>query len=709
MLNLLMSMNTAMKAMQVFSYAVATTTHNVANSTDPSYSRQLADITASTPLSIVGGQIGTGSQLAGVERIRDTYLDTQIMEMENNVGNESILNRTYQNLAAIFPEVDGVTSGLQAQITQFFSDYQNLATQAQAGSAAGILNAQNAIYQDAATLSQSFNAKAVSLSNMRTDLSTDLSNDIDKANGYINQIYTLNGEIKQVYATGESPNDLLDQRTAAMTSLSELINFTTQTGTDGTVTLILNGTPLVSGATGYNLLNTIVPVLPKAAVPPAMTDDTVLLQDPSQPLVGLQMGVGRGTVIPTSAITGGEIAGILNSRDNVVPYYQNKLDETANSLITVINQIETAGDTPQSALFTGTDAENMGVNTSKLASTVAYSSNFTGAGASSNDIASIIGGLGNKLISTFTFTSNIGLNSNQAIGASGIITINSSITVNYLATDTVGSLIKKINAAGGGSVSAVYNSVNKQIWLYGSQGLSITDTGFLLQKWNMSEQQWSAANVNYPYVNVPAGTLTSTWLSQQYNLNMQPTAGGEVGVISGGIEVDTPWSNLNKIASSASTIMTQAFPGLPGPFTGTGGTVTGNNSKIEVGNNESSSTNINVVTPFQLVDLSGNFTTALNLVGNVDFNDIYQSTIDKLAGDTSTASSMFSQYQSSLTQLQTMQQQVTQVNVDNEEAQAELYQRGYDASVRLENVIDQMLNTLINDTGTPSNSTTTSL
>jgi flagellar hook-associated protein FlgK len=82
--------------------------------------------------------------------------------------------------------------------------------------------------------------------------------------------------------------------------------------------------------------------------------------------------------------------------------------------------------------------------------------------------------------------------------------------------------------------------------------------------------------------------------------------------------------------------------------------------------------------------------------------------MDKLSTDSTTASNMLTQYQDSLTQLQTMQKQVTQVNSDNEEAQAAIYQRGYDAAVRLENVIDQMLNTLINNTGTSSTSSTTS-
>jgi flagellar hook-associated protein 1 FlgK len=464
MLNLMMGLNTAMKALQVYSYAIDTTVHNVANMSDSSYSRQLADITSSQPFSITGGQIGTGSQLSGVERIRDIYLDSQIMEAENKVGSESIINRTYQNLDAIFPEEDGTTSGLQTQITQFFTDWQNLATQSASGSASGILSAQNTLYQDATAMTSTLNSEAESLSNMRTDLTTDLKDDINKANNYIKQIYTLNGEIKQVYASGQSPNDLLDQRTAAMTSLSELINFTTQTSTDGTVTLIIDGNPLVSGATSYNLLTTVVPVTGND--PSALTLQS---QDPNYPLLGITAagGGGTGTVIPTAAVTGGEIAGILNSRDTIVQSYQTALDETANSLITVVNQVETsgklvAGGAQATNFFTGTDAMNIGVDPTKSTpSNIAYSSNFSGSDYVSNDIASILGNLGNKLVSTFTYTTNIGLSSNQTLSLAGVtataaspdtITINNSITVNYNSTTTVAGLVDAINTAGGGSV-----------------------------------------------------------------------------------------------------------------------------------------------------------------------------------------------------------------------------------------------------------------
>lgn len=692
-------MNTAMKAMQVFSYAVATTTHNVANSTDPSYSRQLADITASDPLSIIGGQIGTGSQLAGVERIRDTYLDTQIMEMENNVGDESILDRTYQNLAAIFPEIDGVTSGLQAQMDQFFTDWQSLATQAQSGSASGILSAQNTLYQDALSLTQSLNSKSNSLSNMRADLTTDLGNDIDKANSYINQIYTLNGEIKQVYALGQSPNDLLDKRTAAMTSLSELINFDTQTSTDGTVTLIINGTPMVSGASGYNLLKL---VSPSTGSVPATTPPTLVLdiQDPSQPLVGIG---DSDTPIPTTAITGGEIAGILNSRDTVVKYYQDKLDETANTLITMVNTIYSAANLNGSAnnnFFTGHIAGNIGLDASlNNGSSIAYSSNFTGADKVSNDIATILGGLGNKLVTTYVSSTNIGMNSSSTLPYTGKLIFNGATEVDYNTGMTVAGLVDAINKAGNGMFSAVFNSspTVQQITIISSQGLNIADSNNLLSLFNFTENQQSAGPINYAQSGTESNVdYTKSWNSNKYQLDVQPTnGGGEIAVTINGVEKLVTWpSPTDKIANTISAL------GLPNINT---------QSLPSQGYSVGTKTVANTLSAFQITDITGNFTQVMKMVGNVTFDGLYSSTMNKLSDDASTADSMLSQYQASLTQLQTMQTQVTQVNVDNEEAQAELYQRGYDASVRLENVIDQMLNTLINDTGTPSNSTTSSL
>lgn len=87
-MSIMIAMNTAMKALETYSLAIDTTQHNIANIGTEGYSRQLANISATAALSLVGqaGQIGTGSQLSSIERIRDLFLDNQIMTEEQNVG-----------------------------------------------------------------------------------------------------------------------------------------------------------------------------------------------------------------------------------------------------------------------------------------------------------------------------------------------------------------------------------------------------------------------------------------------------------------------------------------------------------------------------------------------------------------------------------------------------------------------------------------------
>jgi flagellar hook-associated protein 1 len=119
MLNLMVGLDIAMKSLTANSIALNTTSHNIANMNNADYSRQIADIAATDPYSIVGtaGQIGTGSHVSNYERIRDIYLDSQIQSAQMNVGKETIIDRTYQNLKAVIPEISGVTSNsLESQM-----------------------------------------------------------------------------------------------------------------------------------------------------------------------------------------------------------------------------------------------------------------------------------------------------------------------------------------------------------------------------------------------------------------------------------------------------------------------------------------------------------------------------------------------------------------------------------------------------------------
>ena len=154
-----LGLNIAMKALSTYSEAIDVTNHNVANMADPYYSRQLADITATQPMNNTAGagQMGTGSTVSAIERMRDLFLDTQIQAEESNVGKYTELNNVYQLLSAIMPEVNGATNGLQAKMDAFFSDWQSLATAAASGVTASISAAQATLVSDTTALTGAIN------------------------------------------------------------------------------------------------------------------------------------------------------------------------------------------------------------------------------------------------------------------------------------------------------------------------------------------------------------------------------------------------------------------------------------------------------------------------------------------------------------------------------------------------------------------------
>lgn len=78
------SIETARRSLFTQTAALNTTGHNIANANTEGYTRQRVNMTASIPIeayglnkSTVPGQLGTGVEFGSIDRIRETFLDTQ--------------------------------------------------------------------------------------------------------------------------------------------------------------------------------------------------------------------------------------------------------------------------------------------------------------------------------------------------------------------------------------------------------------------------------------------------------------------------------------------------------------------------------------------------------------------------------------------------------------------------------------------------------
>jgi flagellar hook-associated protein FlgK len=583
---------------------------------------------------------------------------------------------------------------------QFYAAWADVSTQAglkAAGQPDNLSGALNTVYQTAATISNLLNSEANALNSMVNSINTSLTNTVQAANNQIQQIYNLNKAIVNAYGQGFQPNDLLDKRTAAMDKLAELINFTTATKTDGSVVIQLGGYSLVNGANGTSKLTTV------AGVANSKNEDLGIYEN----------GGNIAKPVNGTLVTGGEIAGIFQSRDSVIHPIQSNLDSVANTMITVINRIYSASTSD------GVKSDNNDFFSGSLASDISVKSSITsGANISysmygTGDLAKILGTLDTKLVSTYVSTSNTGLKSGSLLfggnAYNGSITIN-NVVIPVTKTTTVKDFINAINQ-NSNSFSASFNDQTGSFFIVSNTPLTISESytaappTSLLNSLGFVEEQVSTSPITLTGQAINFGSkmlipkATSKTINDVNVFDLQPSASGEIAINIGTTYNTFTWDNTQNTGTIYFEMYTVDGNAASKPNLSK---TTFENLKFHYGTKVGDGGAANEIVPFTISDITGNLTKTMKIVGNMHFGEYYKSVVDGLSADVQSADDTLSASQAALDQLNTMQSNITKVNQDQELAQAKEYQRAYDASVQLMNVIDEMLNILINKTGSSS-------
>ena len=311
--NILQIANKALLAEQL---GVEVTGHNIANVNTEGYSRQRVDLVTAISVPSYYGPLGTGVEVQGIERAFDPFITARLNEKNSVLSNYQTRSDALQQVAAFFNETqDG---GLNELFSQFFAAWNDLAD-----NPTGAGERQALLYQSL-TLSDAFNSRANQLVQERTSLLQQIGPTIEEINGHTARIAQLTREIVASEANGQNANDLRDQRQLEISRLSELIGVQTYTTGDGTISVALpNGLPLVQGVLSFDLTYQISPA------------DTVEL---------IWQGPGGTTeVIDTSTFSGGKLTALIQTRDEVIPRYQQELDQLARDLIIAVNDQHSRG------------------------------------------------------------------------------------------------------------------------------------------------------------------------------------------------------------------------------------------------------------------------------------------------------------------------------------------------------------------------------
>ncbi len=312
-----MGLQTAVRGLMAQQLAIDTTSHNIDNANTPGYSRQRVDLVESPALNLPGvgvnpGQLGTGVQSEDITRLRDRFLDSQYQNQNQYLGQAQVQQDTLNKITGIINEPSN--TGISTSLQNFWNAWDKL------GSNPGSLSARTEVQQTGVTLAQTLNQTSNQLTSLSTDIRNNLSARVTQVNSNLGQIANLNQEIQNVQATGQTPNDLMDQRDELVDQVSQLANVTvSQTAATPTKPAIyqlsIGGQVVVANnQVGTLSVSSSSPV----GIQVTHFDSTTQAFDTTAPLDNILS-------------PGGELQGTLNSLGYVASY-QGNLDNIAQAL-----------------------------------------------------------------------------------------------------------------------------------------------------------------------------------------------------------------------------------------------------------------------------------------------------------------------------------------------------------------------------------------
>jgi flagellar hook-associated protein 1 FlgK len=309
-------LNTSISGLLAFQRALDVTSHNITNANTPGYSRQLPDFQTRQPQFLGGNWVGSGADVAAVNRAYDNFLSDQ----SRSASSAYSQSNTYATQAARVSNLFGdSTTGLSASMQKFVNSLQ-----AVADSPNSIASRQTMLSQ-AQTLVDRLKSYDSSLRSLDSQVNSSIASEADTITSLARGIADLNKQIANGSAqANQAPNDLLDQRDRLIDELSTHVNVSVVKTDDNQVNVFIgNGQPLVVGNDPARVVSTSDPY------------------DPTRKRLAVQSSVG--TIDITSSISGGTLGGILSFRSEMLDPARNSIGKISVALSEVMNDQHNAG------------------------------------------------------------------------------------------------------------------------------------------------------------------------------------------------------------------------------------------------------------------------------------------------------------------------------------------------------------------------------
>jgi flagellar hook-associated protein 1 len=398
------------------------TSSNISNADTTGYTEETAD-----QESLNSGGTGVGVTVTGISTNIDQLLLKSLVNATSDLGAANTNNNYLTELEDLYGTVDGSStsdgtttgSSLANTLASFESALSSLSATPSSPSL------QSAALQALNDVTTQLNSTSSGVQNLRSDADQDIASSVQDVNSDLQQIASLNSEIKQAAAAGQPTADLEDQRDSALQDIASQMNISYYTTSSGDLQVYTSSGQALVDASGAHTIS--------------YTAASNVTSSTTYPSGGIS-GITVNGVDITSQITSGNIGAMITLRDDTLPAAQSQLDELAQQLSSSLNSISNQGTSvPPPTSLTGTTSVSStdtfsGTGTVRIAETdssgnlVSYADLDLSSYSTVGDLVTAINGISG-------LSASINSNGNLVISATGS---GDGVSINEM-TSSVGS------------------------------------------------------------------------------------------------------------------------------------------------------------------------------------------------------------------------------------------------------------------------------
>ncbi|MFN3865147.1 MAG: flagellar hook-associated protein FlgK [Demequina sp.] len=325
-------LSTALSSLIAQRQALDISGQNIANANTAGYTRQRAELQSAstsnvTALFSTSSGTGNGVRVVDIARLGDQFLDARLRAQTSQAAYNSALATTFARLetAVTEPSDTGLASGLQA----FWNAWQDVSNSPDNAAT------RTALIGSARTLVGQIGDTYRTLESQWQQARAETDAVVTEVNSAAASVAHLNQQIRGVLASGGSPNELTDKRDQLVTHLSHLVGATAKPQQDGTVTVLVDGNPLVQADRASRIEAQGSYVMTEAVAEPAPTPAGVALRWADGTPLALDGGALAGTL---TAVQPGSLGGPIARAAAAV-------DELATRVAGSVNALHVTGTT----------------------------------------------------------------------------------------------------------------------------------------------------------------------------------------------------------------------------------------------------------------------------------------------------------------------------------------------------------------------------